>query len=58
MERETLDAFENKLSEILPEGWEDKFETHEDRAELFERSFDKAETIAWALIAALRVYVK
>jgi len=58
MDKTTFELFEKELSEILPDGWEEKFETHEDLAELFERSFEKAESIAWALIAALRMYIK
>jgi hypothetical protein len=48
------DELEEKLGAILPDGWEDKFETHEDRMELFERSFDRAEAIARQAIALLR----
>jgi hypothetical protein len=58
MDKQTLEHFEKELRDILPDGWEDKFETHEDLYGLFERSYDRAETIAWALIAALRMYVK
>jgi hypothetical protein len=42
----------------LPDGWEDRFESHEDLYNLFEVAYDKADTIAWTLIAALRMYVK
>lgn len=37
---------EKRLNAILPDNWEDRFETHEDLYGLFERSFDKAEAIA------------
>jgi hypothetical protein len=49
-----VDALEKRLNDILPEGWEERFETHEDRYELFERSFDTAESIARQAIKALR----
>ncbi len=49
-----VDALEKSLNDILPDGWEDRFETHEDRMDLFERSFDKAETIARQAIKLLR----
>ena len=58
MDKATLASFEQQLRDILPEDWESQFETHEDLYGLFERAYDKADTIAWALIAALRMYVK
>jgi hypothetical protein len=58
MDKVTLDSFAKQLSEILPDGWEDRFESHEDLYNLFEVAYDKADTIAWTLIAALRMYVK
>jgi hypothetical protein len=54
MDQVKVDDLEERLNNILPEGWEDRFETHEDRMELFERSFDKAESIARQAIAMLK----
>lgn len=54
IDKTVIDSMESRLNDILPDGWEDRFETHEDRYELFERSFDKAESIARQAIAMLR----
>jgi hypothetical protein len=49
-----ISELEKALGNILPNNWEDKFETHEDLYELFQRSFDKAEDIAIRAIAILK----
>jgi hypothetical protein len=54
IDKAVIDAMESELNDILPDGWEEQFEAHEDRMELFERSFDKAENIARQAIAMLR----
>jgi hypothetical protein len=51
-----IEALESLLSNILPDNWQDKFETHEDLYELFERSFFKAEAIASQAIELLKLY--
>lgn len=54
MNKEIIDLMEKRLDEILPDNWEDRFETHEERMELFDRSFEKAESIARQAIKMLR----
>jgi hypothetical protein len=49
-----IDELELRLDSILPDNWEDRFETHEDRMEFFERSFDQAEAIARQAIVLLK----
>ena len=60
MEREELrveiEVLEDRLGKILPDNWQDRYETHEDLYKLFERSFDKAEAIALHAIELLKSY--
>lgn len=51
-----IEVLEDGLGKILPDNWQDKYETHEDLYELFERSFDKAEAIALHAIELLKSY--
>ena len=51
-----IEALEDGLGKILPDNWQDRYETHEDRYDLFERSFDKAEAIALHAIELLKSY--
>ncbi|MGI9507633.1 MAG: hypothetical protein ACR2RE_31725 [Geminicoccaceae bacterium] len=44
---------EDRLSEILPTDWQERWETHEEQRDLFSWAFDEAEAIATEAIQLL-----
>ncbi len=52
--KRATDDLDTQLQSILPEDWQDKWETHEEQRDLFERCYDKADVVASKAIALLR----